>query len=116
MNNFRVTGANDSFENYAYLFTIGLRNDDIQEFDSKWDALSGNSHAPGFALWSSVSESSDRASCCPWAAVLLVIQENPELLEISLLYRNKSPVNFLDLGSTFSCAMCVLYLTQHFLC
>ena len=32
---FRVTGANDSLENYANLFTIGLRNDDIQEFDSK---------------------------------------------------------------------------------
>ena len=33
---FRVTGANDSVENYADLFTIVLRNDDIQEFDSKW--------------------------------------------------------------------------------
>ena len=32
---FRVTGANDSVENYADLFTIVLRNDDIQEFDSK---------------------------------------------------------------------------------
>ena len=27
--NFRVTGANDSVENYADLFTIALRNDDI---------------------------------------------------------------------------------------
>ena len=34
---FRVPGANDSVENYADLFTILLRNDDIQEFDSKWD-------------------------------------------------------------------------------
>ena len=32
---FRVTGPNDSVENYADLFTIVLRNDDIQEFDSK---------------------------------------------------------------------------------
>ena len=32
---FRVTGANDSVENYTDLFTIVLRNDDIQEFDSK---------------------------------------------------------------------------------
>ena len=31
---FRVTGANDSVENYADLFTAVLRNDDIQEFDS----------------------------------------------------------------------------------
>ena len=36
---FRVTGANDSVENYADLFTIGHRNDDIQEFDSKWDGI-----------------------------------------------------------------------------
>ena len=35
----RVTGANDSVENYADLFTIALRNDDIQEFDSKWDGI-----------------------------------------------------------------------------
>ena len=36
---FRVTGANDSVENYADLFTISLRNDDIQEFDSKWGGI-----------------------------------------------------------------------------
>ena len=36
---FRVTGANASVENYTDLFTIGLRNDDIQEFDSKWDGI-----------------------------------------------------------------------------
>ena len=35
----RVTGANDSVENYADLFAIVLRNDDIQEFDSKWDGI-----------------------------------------------------------------------------
>ena len=34
---FRVTGTDDSVENYTDLFTIVLRNDDIQEFDSKWD-------------------------------------------------------------------------------
>ena len=37
---FRVTGVHDSVENYADLFTISLRNDDIQEFDSKWDGIS----------------------------------------------------------------------------
>ena len=37
--NFRVTGANDSVENYADLFTVVLRNDDIQEFDSKWNEI-----------------------------------------------------------------------------
>ena len=35
---FRVTGTDDSVENYTDLFTI-LRNDDIQEFDSKWDGI-----------------------------------------------------------------------------
>ena len=34
---FRVTGTDSSVENYTDLFTIFLRNDDIQEFDSKWD-------------------------------------------------------------------------------
>ena len=36
---FRVTGANDSVEHYADLFTISLRNDDIQKFDSKFDGI-----------------------------------------------------------------------------
>ena len=36
---FRVTGADDSVENYADLFTIGLQNDNIQEFESKWDGI-----------------------------------------------------------------------------
>ena len=36
---FRVTGAHVSIENHADLFTIVLRNDDIQEFDSKWDGI-----------------------------------------------------------------------------
>ena len=36
---FRATGIQDSVENYADLFTISLRNDDIQEFDSKWDGI-----------------------------------------------------------------------------
>ena len=36
---FRVTGTDSSVENYTDLFTIALRNDDIQEFDSKWDGI-----------------------------------------------------------------------------
>ena len=36
---FRVTGSHDSVENYTDLFTFVLRNDDIQEFDSKWDGI-----------------------------------------------------------------------------
>ena len=36
---FWVTGTDDSVENYTYLFTIVFRNDDIQEFDSKWDGI-----------------------------------------------------------------------------
>ena len=36
---FRVTGTDDSVENYTDLFTIALRNDDIQVFDSKWDGI-----------------------------------------------------------------------------
>ena len=36
---FRVTGSHYSVENYTDLFTFALRNDDIQEFDSKWDGI-----------------------------------------------------------------------------
>ena len=36
---FRVTGTDNSVGNYTDLFTILLRNDDIQEFDSKWDEI-----------------------------------------------------------------------------
>ena len=36
---FRVTGSHESVENYTDLFTIVLRNDDVQEFDSKWDGI-----------------------------------------------------------------------------
>ena len=36
---FRVTGSHDSVENYTDLFTIVLRNDDNQEFISKWDGI-----------------------------------------------------------------------------
>ena len=36
---FRVTGANDIVFNFADLFTVVLRNGDIQEFASKWDGF-----------------------------------------------------------------------------
>ena len=36
---FRVTGTDDSVENYTDLFNVSQRNDDIQEFDSKWDGI-----------------------------------------------------------------------------
>ena len=36
---FRVTGAHDSVENYADLFTVSLRNDGLQEVHSKWDGI-----------------------------------------------------------------------------
>ena len=31
--------CNHSVESYADLFTVVLRNDDVQEFDSKWDEI-----------------------------------------------------------------------------
>ena len=34
-----ITGTHDSVENYTDLFTFVLRNDENQEFDSKWDEI-----------------------------------------------------------------------------
>ena len=36
---FRVTGAHDAVLDYADLFSITLRNDDVQEVDSRWDEV-----------------------------------------------------------------------------
>ena len=36
---FSVTGAHDTVLNYADLFTITLRNDDVQEFDARRDEI-----------------------------------------------------------------------------
>ena len=36
---FRVTGAHDYVLDYADVFSITLRNDDVQEFDTKWDEI-----------------------------------------------------------------------------
>ena len=36
---FRVTGAHDTVLDYADLFSINLRSDDVQEFDTKWDDI-----------------------------------------------------------------------------
>ena len=35
----RSLPGHDSVENYTDLFTVALRTDDIQEFDSKWDGI-----------------------------------------------------------------------------
>ena len=34
---FRVTGAHDTFLDDTDLFTITLRNEDVQDFDTRWD-------------------------------------------------------------------------------
>ena len=36
---FRVTAAHDTVLDYANLFTITLRNDDVQEFDTRWEEI-----------------------------------------------------------------------------
>ena len=37
--NFRVTGAHDTVLDYAGLFSITLHDDNIQEFDTRWDEV-----------------------------------------------------------------------------
>ena len=36
---FRVTGAHDTVLDYAGFISITLRNDDVQEFDTRWDEV-----------------------------------------------------------------------------
>ena len=36
---FRVTGAHDTVLDYADLFSNTLRNDDVQDFDTRWDGI-----------------------------------------------------------------------------
>ena len=36
---FRVTGAHDTVSYYADLFSVTLRDDNIQEFDTRWDEV-----------------------------------------------------------------------------
>ena len=36
---FRVTGAHDTVLDYADFFSVTLRDDHIQEFDTRWDEV-----------------------------------------------------------------------------
>ena len=36
---FRVTGAHDTALDYADSFSITVRHDDVQEFDTRWDEI-----------------------------------------------------------------------------
>ena len=36
---FRVTGAHDAVLDYADLFSVILRDDNVQEFDTRWDEV-----------------------------------------------------------------------------
>ena len=36
---FRVTGAHDTVLDYAVLFSVTLRTDDVQEFDTRWHEI-----------------------------------------------------------------------------
>ena len=37
--NFRATGAHDSVLDWADLFSVTLRDDNVQEFDTRWDEV-----------------------------------------------------------------------------
>ena len=36
---FRVTGAHDTVLDYADIFSVALHDDNIQEFDTRWDEV-----------------------------------------------------------------------------
>ena len=43
---FRVTGAHDTVLDYADFFSITLRNDNVQDFDTRWDEILGYNQDP----------------------------------------------------------------------
>ena len=36
---FRINGVHDTVLDYADLFYVTLRNDDVQDFDTRWDEI-----------------------------------------------------------------------------
>ena len=40
---FRVTGAHDTVLEYADLFSVTLHDDNVQEFDTRWDEVPSDS-------------------------------------------------------------------------
>ena len=55
LEDFRVTGAHDTVLDYANLFSVTLRDDNIQEFDTRWDeVLLSMSKIPSDDIWESL--------------------------------------------------------------
>ena len=53
--NFRVTGAHDTVLDYADLFSVTLRDHNVQEFDARWnEALLSVSKIPSDDIWESL--------------------------------------------------------------
>ena len=60
---FRVTGAHDTVLDSADLYSISLRNDDVQDFDTRWDGiLSSMSKIPSDEMLESLHKLIIRAS------------------------------------------------------
>ena len=52
---FRVTGAHDTALDYADLFSVNLHNDNIQDFDTRWDEVPlSMSRFPSDDVWESL--------------------------------------------------------------
>ena len=66
---FRVTGTDDSVENYTDLFTTVHRNGDIQEFGSKWNEIPlSMTHIPSDGILESLYKKLSRLyrNCTIW--------------------------------------------------
>ena len=52
---FRVTAAHDTVLDYTDLFSVTLRTDNVQEFDTRWDeVLLSTTKIPSDELWESL--------------------------------------------------------------
>ena len=64
---FRVTAAHDTVLDYTYWFSVTLRTDNVQEFDTRWhEVLLSMTKIPSYQLWESLHKLRIRDSKAFW--------------------------------------------------
>ena len=74
---FRTTGAHEAVQSLSDLFSIRLQNDDVQDFDTRWDqALFAASEMPTKTVLKGLYNSKLQDSVQPHAVLAVYYPEN----------------------------------------